>query len=62
MIRCECGFEILLVPNLEAMAKAIENHSEEHAKKGKNSVESAFEKERIQAVLTVQVLSEAADL
>jgi hypothetical protein len=30
---CECGCEILLVPDLEAMGQAIEKHALEHKKK-----------------------------
>jgi hypothetical protein len=61
LIRCECGFEILLVPDVDAMAKAIENHAEEHARKERNFAEAAFEKERVYLILTAQVLNLAAD-
>jgi len=36
-IKCECGAEILLVPDLQAMNCAINAHVEEHKKKERNS-------------------------
>jgi hypothetical protein len=55
-IKCECGAEILLVPDLKAMNKAIENHAFEHGKVKKDSREAASEVERILQLLTVEVL------
>lgn len=60
LILCECGFGILLVPDLKAMSKAIEDHAAEHAKKEENSVKAAFVEERIQNLLIVQALDKAA--
>jgi hypothetical protein len=37
IISCECGAEILLVPDLQAMNRAIKAHVAEHIKKGKNA-------------------------
>ena len=59
-ILCECGFSILLVPDLEAMSKAIEHHALEHAKKEKDVAKAAFEEERIQNLLIAQALDKAA--
>jgi hypothetical protein len=33
LIKCECGAEILLIPDLESMSQAIENHIGEHINK-----------------------------
>lgn len=30
VIKCVCGFEILMVPDLKVMAQAIENHVAKH--------------------------------
>jgi hypothetical protein len=60
LIRCECGFEILLVPDLKMMAKAIEVHAAKHGKREKDSAKAAFEEERIQAVLNALALNGAA--
>jgi hypothetical protein len=32
-IKCECGHEILLIPDLASMGKAIEEHASEHKAK-----------------------------
>jgi hypothetical protein len=60
IIRCECGFEILLVPDLKAMGRAIEIHAAEHAKKEQSSEKAAFEEARIQDLLIIQTLNGAA--
>jgi hypothetical protein len=36
VIKCECGAEILLVPDLQAMNRAIKAHVTEHKKKESN--------------------------
>ena len=59
-IICECGFAILLVPDLKAMSKAIEHHAAEHANKEKDIAKAAFEEERIQNLLIAQTLDKAA--
>jgi len=61
LILCECGFRILLVPDLKAMSKAIEDHAAEHAKKEENIAKAAFVEEHIQNLLIVQVLDKAAN-
>jgi hypothetical protein len=37
LIKCECGTEILLLPDLEAMNRAIAIHTNEHANKERTS-------------------------
>ena len=32
IIKCGCGFEILVVPDLKAMKRAIKNHAAQHKK------------------------------
>jgi hypothetical protein len=36
LLKCECGYEILFLPDLKALGKAIEEHVMEH--KNKNSL------------------------
>lgn len=58
-IKCECGAEILLVPDLSAMRKAIETHAELHRAMpedcsktaAENEAEAEFEVERIKDYL-----------
>jgi hypothetical protein len=54
LLRCECGFEILLAPDLKYMSKAIEAHAAEHGKKQKDSAKAAIEAERIENDLIIQ--------
>ena len=37
IIRCVCGFKILVVPDLKAMNRAIKNHIAEHKKASDDS-------------------------
>lgn len=37
LISCECGAEILVVPDLQAMNRAIKNHAAEHRKRERNA-------------------------
>jgi len=41
LIKCECGTEILLLPDLKAMDRAINAHVAEHRKKGDNPSKAA---------------------
>jgi len=34
IIKCECGYEILLLPDFKVMDKAIQNHLLEHKNRG----------------------------
>jgi hypothetical protein len=36
-VKCLCGFQILVVPDLKAMNQAIERHIKEHAKISESS-------------------------
>lgn len=58
-IKCCCGAEILLVPNIKLMSQAIEAHIEEHKKKMKSHKEAEAEAERIGDDLTAKVLRKA---
>jgi hypothetical protein len=60
LIRCECGFAILLVPDLKAMDRAINAHATEHGKKEIDPEKAAFEEERIRCILIAQALNAAA--
>ena len=37
IIKCECGFEILVIPEMETVGNAIDAHVEEHRRKQKDS-------------------------
>jgi len=40
-IKCKCGAELLLVPDLKSMNKAIENHVAEHVAKKETTTKDA---------------------
>ena len=65
IIKCDCGLEIPLLPDLKAMSKAIEAHVETHRKiekdcsktEAENEGIADLEAERILNFLTTQVLT-----
>ena len=61
LIKCRCGAEILLVPNVKLMSKVIEEHSEAHKKKIKNRKEAMTEAEKVQEDLLAKVFSKAGE-
>jgi hypothetical protein len=59
IIECECHEEILMVPDLKAMDKAIDQHVREHRRMEKYS--SKTDAERIENDLIAQVLKKASE-
>jgi hypothetical protein len=59
-IRCECGLEILVIPDTKEMGRAIEFHAQEHQKKAPNPKEGEEIFNHIQDLIIRQVLKEAA--
>ena len=59
IIRCSCGAEILLLPDLKAMGKAIADHVDLHLQNLKAPRCSAAEAERLEEMLIAQVLAQA---
>jgi hypothetical protein len=62
VIKCSCGAEILLVPNVKLMNEAIEAHILEHTKKCKTLKEAEAEAEGIRDNLIIQVLEKASEM
>jgi len=60
VIHCTCGEAILVVPDLKAMGRAIENHITIHKNKKPNG-ERVKETKRLREFLTDQVLSVVAN-
>jgi hypothetical protein len=54
---CECGYEILLLPDLKAMDQAIQNHLLEHKNRGAKDANA----ERIEDALISQIFEKAAE-
>ena len=61
VVKCTCGVEILLVPNVKLMSEAIESHVEKHKKKIKDSKEAEAEADRVRDGLIKQVLDKASE-
>jgi hypothetical protein len=59
-IRCACGFEILVLPDVKAMNRAIENHLAEH-KATSDCSESNLALNWLRQFLTAQVLIVASE-
>jgi hypothetical protein len=58
-VKCLCGVEILLVPDVKIMSKALEAHVEEHKRRIKNAKEAEVEAQCIMDDLIEKVLSKA---
>jgi len=52
IISCECGAEILVVPDLQAMNRAIKTHVAEHRKKERNTKNNVFTPGKISQLLS----------
>lgn len=62
VIKCSCGTEILLVPNVKLMNEAIEAHIIEHTKNCKTQKEAEDEAECIRDDLIIQILEKASKM
>jgi len=47
IISCECGAEILVVPDLQAMNRAIKTHVDEHRMKERHSKKNVISSDKI---------------
>ena len=54
---CECGAKILVVPDLDEMARSIVAHAKRHAKKENTPEKAKVERCRIEELLTQKVLA-----
>lgn len=55
-VTCECGEEILLVPDVKAMGKAIDDHVDLHLHNLRAPACTATEADRLRDILIAQVL------
>ncbi len=61
LIRCECGAEILVVPDLRAMNRAIKTHVTEHSKSEKNAQKNLGPSIKISRLLSQLTLIKASE-
>ena len=57
IIKCECGYEILLLPDLKAMEQAVENHLLEHKNRGTKDGNA----KRVECTLISKIFEKAAE-
>ncbi len=60
-VRCECGAEILLLPDVKEMGKAVEVHVALHLEGGQGQPCTVLEAERLRDALIIQVLRIASE-
>jgi hypothetical protein len=59
-ILCECGTEILLMPDIKEMGRCIQSHAKEHQKKEQDPADGKAAFEYIENFLIEKVLEKAA--
>jgi hypothetical protein len=62
LLKCECGAEILLLPDLKVMNQAIEVHVLERRKKEKDAGKAAATAARIRKILIEHLLRKASEI
>jgi hypothetical protein len=60
IVRCSCGDEILLLPDLKAMGKAIDDHVELHLQNLKAPRCTPAEADRLKDALITQIITIAS--
>ena len=59
-VKCECGKEILLLPDLKEMSNALEAHVLEHCKREKDPAKAICESDRLWNLLIAAVFQKIA--
>ena len=62
LLKCECGAEILLLPDLKVMNHAIEVHVAGHRKKEKDPRKAAAAASHIRQILTEQLFKKTSEM
>jgi hypothetical protein len=61
IINCECGAEILVLPDFQAMNRAINSHVAEHRKKGRIAKDNIDASSRINQLLSQRLLRKISE-
>ena len=61
IIRCTCGAEILLIPDINEMNNAIINHIKEHKKTALTKGKEGISPNKIERILVAQTLRKASE-
>ena len=62
LIKCTCGTEILLIPDIKGMNNAIENHLSTHNKMLHQKGKKKDDPNRIKQILTKEILAKASEI
>jgi len=62
IIKCECGFEILVIADVQVLGRAIDAHVEEHRKKHQNPEKAEIVANRVQDNLLKQLFEKIAQM
>jgi len=62
IIRCKCGAEFLLLPDLAEMSLVVQRHAQTHKETVENPVEAERVYTEIEEFLTVQILRKASQI
>ena len=62
LLKCECGAEILLLPDLKVMNHAIEVHVHYHTRKEKDPRKKAAIAAQVRQTLFEQILKKASEM
>lgn len=61
LIRCLCGAKILLIPDMRAMSRAVENHVDEHIRMNQKTKKSYIPPVKVRKILVEQILEKASE-
>jgi hypothetical protein len=61
LIKCECGTEILVLPNLRAMNRAINNHVAKHKQRERTNKKNIVSSDKICQLLSNLTLIKASE-
>jgi hypothetical protein len=62
IIKCECGFEIPVIPEMETVGSAIDTHVEEHREKQKDSTKGEITANHIHDFLFKKLFEKIAQM
>ena len=61
LIRCLCGAKILLIPDMKAMNRAVENHIDEHIRMNSKTRKCYIPLVKVRKILVEQILEKASE-
>lgn len=62
IIKCSCGVEFLLLPDIKEMSFVVRKHAQLHSENAKNALEAERVYSEIEDFLTSQILRKASQI